>query len=46
MTNLRIGIIGFGTVGTGVYKTLAKMDGIEIVARKPIKKLSSPRMIF
>ena len=31
MSNLKIGIIGFGTVGTGVYKTLANHDGIEIL---------------
>ena len=31
MSKLRIGIIGFGTVGTGVYKTLQDIDNIEIV---------------
>ena len=31
MAKLRIGIIGFGTVGTGVYKTLQNFNDIEIV---------------
>ena len=31
MSKLRIGIIGLGTVGSGVYKTLQEMDDIEIV---------------
>ena len=31
MQKIKIGIIGLGTVGTGVYKNLKKFDNIEIV---------------
>ena len=31
MGKLKIGIIGFGTVGTGVYKTLQNFSQVEIV---------------
>ena len=31
MTKVRIGLIGFGTVGTGVYKSLQQFDNVEIV---------------
>ncbi len=42
MKKLRIGIIGFGTVGTGVYKTLQKIDSVEIVTIA-VKNLNKPR---
>ena len=42
MKKLRIGIIGFGTVGTGVYKTLQKIDSVEIV-KIAVKNLNKPR---
>ena len=31
MHKLKIGIIGFGTVGTGVYKSLQGFENVEIV---------------
>jgi len=44
MANIKIGIIGFGTVGTGVYKTLANHDGIEIL-KVAVKNINKPRSI-
>ena len=43
MNKLRVGIIGFGTVGTGVYKVLQSHDEIEIkkIAVKNINKKRS-----
>ncbi len=40
MEKLKVGIIGFGTVGTGVYKVLQTIDNIEIkkIAVKNINK--------
>ena len=40
MRKLKIGIIGFGTVGTGVYKVLQSINNIEIkkIAVKNINK--------
>ena len=31
MEKIKIGIIGLGTVGSGVYKSLADFDNVEIV---------------
>ena len=31
MDKLKLGIIGFGTVGTGVYKTLQNVKEVEVV---------------
>lgn len=44
MNKLRIGIIGFGTVGTGVYKTLQGMENIEIV-KVAVKNINKPRAV-
>ena len=44
MSKLRIGLIGFGTVGTGVYKTLQGMDNIEIV-KIAVKNINKPRSV-
>lgn len=44
MNKLRIGIIGLGTVGTGVYKTLQEMENIEIV-RVAVKNINKPRAV-
>ena len=44
MSKLRIGLIGFGTVGTGVYKTLQDIDNIEIV-KIAVKNISKPRSV-
>ncbi len=41
---LRIGIIGLGTVGTGVYKTLENNNSIEIV-KIAVKNINKPRMV-
>ena len=44
MNKLRIGIIGLGTVGTGVYKTLQGMNNIEIV-KVAVKNINKPRAV-
>lgn len=44
MDKLRIGIIGLGTVGSGVYKTLQEMDNIEVV-RIAVKNINKPRSV-
>lgn len=41
---LRIGIIGFGTVGSGVYKTLQGRDDVEIV-KIAVKNINKPRSV-
>jgi homoserine dehydrogenase len=32
MGKIKIGLIGLGTVGSGVYKNLSAFDNVEIVA--------------
>ena len=44
MSKLRIGIIGLGTVGSGVYKTLQDMNDIEIV-KIAVKNINKPRSV-
>lgn len=44
MSKLRIGIIGFGTVGTGVYKTLQNFKDVEIV-KIAVKNINKPRSV-
>ena len=44
MGKLRIGIIGFGTVGVGVYKTLQNFKDIEIV-KIAVKNINKSRPI-
>lgn len=44
MGKLKIGIIGLGTVGTGVLKTLSEFEQIEIV-KVAVKNLKKPRNI-
>lgn len=44
MNKLRIGIIGLGTVGTGVYKTLQGMENIEIV-KVAVRNINKPRAV-
>ena len=44
MNKLRIGIIGLGTVGSGVYKTLQEMDNIEVV-KIAVKNINKPRSV-
>lgn len=44
MTKLKIGLIGLGTVGTGVYKTLQDIDNVEIV-KIAVKNINKPRAV-
>ncbi len=44
MNKLRIGLIGLGTVGCGVYKTLQNFDNIEIV-KIAVKNLNKKRSV-
>ncbi|MCQ2739532.1 MAG: homoserine dehydrogenase [bacterium] len=44
MTKIRIGIIGFGTVGTGVYKSLKDFDNVEVV-KIAVKNINKPRSV-
>ena len=44
MSKLRIGIIGLGTVGTGVYKTLQNVEDIEVI-KVAVKNINKPRSV-
>ena len=44
MNKLKIGLIGLGTVGTGVYKSLQKFDNVEIV-KVAVKNINKPRSV-
>lgn len=44
MKKLKIGLIGFGTVGIGVYKTLQNFEEIEVV-KIAVKNINKPRSI-
>ena len=44
MAKLKIGLIGLGTVGTGVYKTLQDIDSVEIV-KIAVKNINKPRTV-
>ena len=44
MNKLRIGLIGLGTVGCGVYKTLEHIDNVEIV-KVAVKNLNKQRSV-
>lgn len=44
MNKIKIGLIGLGTVGSGVFKTLRNFDDIEIV-KIVVKNLNKPRNI-
>ena len=44
MNKLKIGIIGLGTVGSGVYKTLENFDMVEIV-KIAVRNLNKPRSV-
>ena len=44
MSKLKIGIIGLGTVGSGVYKTLQEMNVFEIV-NIAVKNINKPRSV-
>ena len=45
MKKLRIGIIGFGTVGSGVYKTLLSFGDCVEVAKIAVKNPNKPRSV-
>ena len=42
--NIKIGLIGLGTVGSGVFKTLKNFDNVEIV-KIAVKNINKPRNI-
>ena len=44
MEKLKIGIIGFGTVGQGVYKSLQEQESVEIV-KIAVKNINKPRSV-
>ena len=44
MNKLKIGLIGLGTVGSGVFKTLQNVDNIEIV-KILVKNINKPRTV-
>ena len=44
MEKLRLGLIGLGTVGSGVYKSAAEFDNIEIV-KIAVKNITKPRSV-
>ena len=44
MDKLKLGIIGFGTVGTGVYKTLQNVKEVEVV-KIAVKNINKPRQV-
>jgi len=44
MAKIKIGIIGFGTVGTGVYKSLRDFDDVEVV-KIAVKNINKPRSV-
>lgn len=44
MEKLRIGLIGLGTVGSGVYKSLQNFDNVEIV-KIAVRNINKPRSV-
>ncbi len=44
MNKLKIGLIGLGTVGCGVYKTIQNIDKVEIV-KIAVKNINKPRSV-
>ena len=44
MEKLRIGLIGLGTVGSGVYKSLVEFDNVEIV-KIAVRNVNKPRSV-
>lgn len=44
MEKLRIGLIGLGTVGSGVYKSLQNFDNVEI-AKIAVRNINKPRSV-
>lgn len=44
MTKIKIGIIGLGTVGSGVYKSLQKFNEVEII-KIAVRNINKPRSV-
>ncbi len=44
MNKLKIGLIGLGTVGCGVYKTIQNIDNVEIM-KIAVKNINKPRSV-
>ena len=44
MSKLKLGLIGLGTVGCGVYKTVEELDNVEIV-KVAVKNINKPRPV-
>ena len=44
MEKLKIGLIGLGTVGSGVFKSLAKFDNVEIM-KIAVRNINKPRSV-
>lgn len=44
MEKIKIGLIGLGTVGSGVYKSLAEFDNVEIV-KVAVRNINKPRSV-
>ena len=44
MDKLRVGLIGLGTVGSGVYKSLQQFDNVEIV-KIAVRNITKPRSV-
>ncbi len=44
MSKIKIGLIGLGTVASGVYRTLQDFDNIEIV-KIAVRDINKPRNI-
>ena len=44
MSKIKIGIIGLGTVGSGVYKSLQQFDEVEII-KIAVKNINKPRSV-
>ena len=44
MQKIKIGLIGLGTVGSGVYKSLEQFDNVEIV-KIAVRNINKPRTV-
>ena len=44
MSKIKIGIIGLGTVGSGVYKSLQDFDEVEII-KIAVRNINKPRSV-
>jgi homoserine dehydrogenase len=44
MEKLKVGLIGLGTVGSGVYKSLQEFDNVEIT-KIAVRNINKPRSV-